>query len=165
MSPQNRGMLTTVRMPSFPEGQEERVLTRRHTFLSACFLTISCILPYSVHICCGFSKNFFYLEKLKRVWETPLNGNVMIELLMSRELKWSWKVMKKIWLMFIPPMNFWTFEPAMKPHQELCFLLTMATASSAIFALKGANRFHQPASFICIETPNEVWTLGFSSLP
>lgn len=83
ITPRVRGMLDpAARTPSHPKWQEERVLQRTATFLSARFLTIRCILPDSVPICCRFSKNLFYSEKLKQ-----RNSTVKIEPFMSRKQK------------------------------------------------------------------------------
>lgn len=68
---------------------------------------------------------------------------------------------EKVCFVLIPPMNFWTFKPGVKPHHELWFLLIMTTRPSAIFILKGANLFQQPASFIGIEDLNEIELLDF----
>lgn len=157
ITPWDREMLATVsRTPSHPKWQEERVLQRKATFLSARFLTISCIFLDSVPICCRFSKNLFYTEKVKQ-----RSSMVKIEPLYQgnrSEVGRPWKV----WSVFIPPMNMWTFEPAVEPYAELEFLL-MATWPAAPFTLKGANLFQQPASFVCIEDLIEVWTLGFAA--
>ena len=48
---------------------------------------------------------------------------------------------EEVCLMLVPPMNFWTLEPAMKPHPGHYYLLTMATRPPAHSTLKGANPF------------------------
>lgn len=49
---------------------------------------------------------------------------------------------KEVCLILIPIWNFWTFEPAVKPHQELQFFLMIATRPSALFTLNAANLFY-----------------------
>lgn len=106
VSPQARGMLDpTAWTPPYPTWQEERVLTRKHTFLSAWFLTVSCTLPHSVPICCRFSKSLFYSEELSLL--SSMVKIVMIESFMSREQKWSRKAMEKSALC---SSHLWTFE-------------------------------------------------------
>lgn len=87
INPCVKGMLdAAARTPSHPKWQEIRVLHRKATFLSAWFMTISCILPYSVPICCRFSKSLLQTEKLQ----------VKIEPFVSRKQKWSRKAMKSM---------------------------------------------------------------------